>query len=908
MICVSPVFSQEKNANSYLDGVIIVKFKKEIEDIDAYKNKIFYILKEKSDIKGSIEFKQEFPFSIRPMEKYNEYGAELVDLSVIYRLTFDEVEDVSYLISILEKTGYFEYVEPLYKIELLYVPDDPMNQTDQYWLNSIRAFDAWDIHQGDTNIVIGISDTGIELSHPDLIYNIKYNYNDMPDGVDNDLDGFIDNFRGWNFGDDNNIVQANVNYHGAWVGGIAGAHTDNGIGVSGAGFKCKILPLKIMNAEGILVNGYQSIVYAADRGCDVVNCSWGGSYYQKMGQDVVNYAVINNDVLVVSAAGNTNSDTKYYPASYENVVSVAGTQMDDQKWSPDNSISSQGSSYSYYVDVCAPATNFRSTGTGDGYTLMWGGTSFASPIVAGCAGILRSYYPDYNANQIAELLKASADLIDTIPYNVPYTGKLGGGRVNLFKALTIEPPPAIVFSNIEVSQSENMIYINGNFTNYLSDAENLTISAVLLSSYAVLDDDIVYTGSLQTLETYNSDGDIVIIRNSNMPYDYKLVLKLIYNADLYQAQQIIEVYVNPGYKNINTDNLELSVAPSGRFGYSDLNSRVGDGFVLGEVFSLFYDCGIISGLSATKLYSSVRQVSDFKTTVYPYFVEGSEISDYHIKTEFTDSNDYQVYGLRIIEDVYSWLGASNKDFIIVDYQIINESIYDIEDFYFGLFTDWDLVESGINSAILDENNKFMYCKSDNAQTMYAGIKLLNNHDVNNYALPQVSGGDGTIDITDGFPDIEKFYMISNSNDGFTENSTDIVIFTGAGPVDIASKDTVTIGFALIACESIYNINIALNNCLDIYNQILHPQLIESENLSNIRIFPNPATEMIIITSEVESGKPSSIEILNELGEKVYCDSFHGQSLINIENYKSGMYFIKLIGENNIYYSKFIKLD
>jgi hypothetical protein len=783
-----------------------------------------------------------------------------------------------------------------------------MNQTDQYWLNSIRAFDAWDIHQGDTNIVIGISDTGIELSHPDLIYNIKYNYNDMPDGVDNDLDGFIDNFRGWNFGDDNNIVQANVNYHGAWVGGIAGAHTDNGIGVSGAGFKCKILPLKIMNAEGILVNGYQSIVYAADRGCDIVNCSWGGSYYQKMGQDVVNYAVINNDVLVVSAAGNTNSDIKYYPASYENVVSVAGTQMDDQKWSPDNSISAQGSSYSYYVDVCAPATNFRSTGTGDGYTLMWGGTSFASPIVAGCAGILRSYYPDYNANQIAELLKASADLIDTIPYNVPYTGKLGGGRVNLYKALTIEPPPAIVFSNIEVSQSENLIYINGNFTNYLSDAENLTISAVLLSSYATLDDDIIYTGSLQTLETYNSEGDIVIIRNSNMPYDYKLVLKLIYNADLYQSQQVIEVYVNPGYKNIITDNLELSVAPSGRFGYSDLNSRVGNGFVLGDVFSLFYDCGIISGLSATKLYSSVRQVSDFKTTVYPYFVEGSEVSDYNIRTEFTDSNDYQVYGLRIIEDVYSWLGASNKDFIIVDYKIINESIYDINDFYFGLFTDWDLVESGINSAILDENNKFMYCKSDNAQTMYAGIKLLSNQDVNYYALPQVSGGDGTIDITDGFPDIEKFYMISNSNNGYSENSTDIVIYTGAGPFDIDSNDTITVGFAIIACESIFNIDNALINSREIYNQVLHPQNIEIANSSEIRIFPNPATDLIIISSELVSGETFKLEVYNELGEKIYFDNFLEQCVINIENYNSGLYLLKIIGENDIYVSRFVKLD
>jgi len=901
-------FAQEVDNKSYHDGIVIVKFKDDIGDADKYKSELISILSQTMGEKGNFILKREFPNSKRPSEKYNKFGVENVDITSIYRISFSEDQDVAKIISLLNKQDYFEYVEPLYKLELLYVPDDPMNQTDQYWLNSVHAFDAWDVHQGDTNIVIGISDTGIELSHPDLIYNIKYNYNDMPDGVDNDLDGFTDNFRGWNFAEDNNIVQADINYHGAWVSGIAAAHTDNGIGVSGAGFKCKILPLKIANADGVLVNSYQSIVYAADHGCDVVNCSWGGTSYQNMGQDVVNYAVINNDVLIVSAAGNTNSDVAYYPASYENVVSVAGTQMDDQKWSPDNSISSQGSSYSYYVDVCAPATNFRSTGAVDGYTLMWGGTSFASPIVAGCAGILRSYYPDYSANQIAELLKASADNIDTIPYNIPYAGKLGGGRLNIYNALTIDAPPAVSFHDIEVLQSEDSIFIDGIFTNYLSDAENLTITAEIISNYGDLENETVFVGSLLSLENFNSNGDIVIICSENTPYDHKLVLKLNYNAELYQSQQIIEVYVKPGYKNITTDNLELSVAPSGRFGFSDVNSRIGDGFMLGGAFSLFYDCGIIAGISATELYSSVRQVSDFNTVEYPYYVEETEISDTQIKTEFTDSNDYQAYGLRIIEDVYSWLGADNKDFIIVDYQIINESIYDIEDFYFGLFADWDLVESGINSAIFDNENNFMYCRSDNSQTMYAGIKLLSNHEVNNYGLPQIEDGDGTLDITDGFTDIEKFYMISHSNNGYSESSTDIVIYTGAGSLSIASGDTATIGFALIAAESIYNINNALINSMEMYNEVLHPQSVEEIMQAEIVVFPNPASDFLIVNSTIASGQNSQIELYNELGEMVYRNEFSKQLVIELEDFSAGLYSIKICGANINYRGKFIKLD
>jgi len=357
-----------------------------------------------------------------------------------------------------------------------------------------------------------------------------------------------------------------------------------------------------------------------------------------------------------------------------------------------------------------------------------------------------------------------------------------------------------------------------------------------------------------------------------------------------------------------TDNLELSVAPSGRLGYSDVNSRIGDGFLIGDVFSLFYDCGIISGISATELYSSIRQVSDFKTSIYPYFIDNNDVSDYQIRTEFTDSNDYNVYGLRIIEDVYSWLGTEKQDFIIVDYNIINESIYDIEDFYFGLFTDWDLVESGINSVILDENNDFMYCRSDVAQTMYAGIKSLSNLDVNNYALPQIEGGDGTVDITDGFPDIEKFYMISHSNSGYEENPTDVVVFTGTGPFDIPSHDTVTVGFAIIASESEFNINNAMINSKNIYDTILHPQNIITNEVAVIRIFPNPANDLLFIHSDLVLGSPFMIEIYNETGEKIFSDRFTGQSVVNLENYSSGLYMVKLIGENKNYVSRFIKLD
>jgi hypothetical protein len=902
----SNLYAQDSVEKPYHEGVIIFKIKPEYKYLTEnkidFKNIFENVVGKQSDLK----LDKEFPNSQQPLTEKNKYGIKTVDISGIYRLSYNADAELETVIRDIKKLSYFEYVEPLYKTELLYVPDDPMNQSNQYWLNSIKAFEAWDIHKGDTNIVIGISDTGMELSHEDLVYQIKYNYNDMPDGIDNDLDGYVDNFRGWNFGENNSNVQADVNYHGAWVGGIAGASTDNGVGLSGAGFKCKILPIKIMNSDGIIENAYQSIVYAADYGCDVVNCSWGSTYFQQMAQDVCDYATINHDLLIVSAAGNTNADTKFFPSSYENVLSVAGTQMQDQKWSPDNSISSQGSSYSYYVDVCAPATNFHTTGAWGGYELVWGGTSFASPIVAGCAGILRSYFPEYNANQIAELIKISSDLIDTIPYNIPFAGKLGYGRVNLYNALTLTHTPSIVFQDFLVSELDGLVTVNGTFINYLTDAENLSINIELLSDYASIDNSEIYTGNLASMESYLSENEVRIVLDEDIPYDHKVILKFNYSAVDYEASQVIEIFVNPGYINVETDNLELSVAPVGRFGFSDSGSTIGDGFVLDNSFNLFYDCGIISGVSATDLYSSVRQSSDFRTLDYPIFIDGADVADFYIRTEFVDSNDVEPFGLRFIENVYAWSGDEYKDFIIVDFDIINESIYDLENFYFGMFTDWDLVDAAVNRVSINVAEDFMYAYSENSQSMYAGIKVISKQEVKNYALAQTEGGDGTIDISDGFADIEKFYMISNSNEGYSGDPTDVVAYSGVGPVNLASGDTITIGFAFIAAESLFYIDNALSKATEVYDELLHPQNIDDIENAEFVVYPNPVTDFVNIFPADGYENDYSVAIYNSLGEIVFGDVLSGEESINLMQLKAGIYMIKVTAGDKVIVKKFTK--
>ena len=109
------------------------------------------------------------------------------------------------------RTGVFEYVEPSYTSQPLYKPNDP--EIDSlYFMEMLNMYQAWDSTMGDTNVVIGISDTGFDIDHPDLVNSVKYNYNDPIDGVDNDGDGYIDNFRGWDLGDNDNNPQVGSNW------------------------------------------------------------------------------------------------------------------------------------------------------------------------------------------------------------------------------------------------------------------------------------------------------------------------------------------------------------------------------------------------------------------------------------------------------------------------------------------------------------------------------------------------------------------------------------------------------------------------------------------------------------------------------------------------------------------------
>lgn len=361
-----------------------------------------------------------------------------IDLTRVFVMHFPPEADVKRVIDLLESSPYIEYAEPYYLRRTAFTPNDP-NFNNQYGLNNshTQAELAWDYMQGDPSVIVCICDTGIDMDHPDLMDSRWFNPGEdlngngvfdpgENNGIDDDANSFIDDFYGWDFpGNDNNPDDnAAMGGHGTHCSGIASATSDNGTGIASLGFSTSIMTARCGTAL-FITHGFEAIEYGIDNNADVISLSWGGGGYSQTEQDVFNYAN-SLGILVVAAAGNNGSSNMFYPSAYQNVMSVAATSQGDSK--------AGFSNYGSWIDISAPGDDIYSTYPGGGYTNM-SGTSMACPFTAGLGVLVKSAYPQFNADEIELIIKLTADNIDA--QNPSYVGQLGWGRINAYNAMSM---------------------------------------------------------------------------------------------------------------------------------------------------------------------------------------------------------------------------------------------------------------------------------------------------------------------------------------------------------------------------------------------------------------------------------------------------------------------------------------
>lgn len=339
-----------------------------------------------------------------------------------------EVSDEKLLDALVE-TGDILYWERVRSQKLHFSPSDPF-YTNQWYLDKIKAESAWDYTQGDSSFVVGVVDSGVDYTHEDLQDNLAYNYDDPINGVDDDADGYIDNYYGWDFGsDDNDPMVDGFSFaaHGSTICGIVAASTDNDIGTSSSAFNCRYLPIKITNSSGQIIDTNAGIAYAAQMGVKVINCSFGSLEFSQAEADIIAYVTDSMDVLVVASAGNEGMNTEVYPASLEDVIGVCAVDEFDQKIA----ISNYGASF----EISAPGESIYGPYVQNDYSYK-SGTSVAAAVVSSAAILLRSYFYNESAEEIRNRIIHTTDNINSA--NSDYQNLLGTGRLNLLAAFEYE--------------------------------------------------------------------------------------------------------------------------------------------------------------------------------------------------------------------------------------------------------------------------------------------------------------------------------------------------------------------------------------------------------------------------------------------------------------------------------------
>jgi len=399
--------------SDYIPGEIILKFE---EDAPVHFSKSF-----EQSLITNID-------SINVLnQKYNILSSEKLykedttaHLSKTYKIKIQNNADIKRAIKEYNNDPNIEYAEPNYIYSLQLIPNDDYF-FNQWALNQnndcdIDAPEAWDIAQGNENIIVAVIDTGIDLNHPDLKANIVQGKNCV-----NPLLPPKDEFG-----------------HGTHCAGIISAVTNNNEGIAGISWNCKIMPIKtyIDLLGGILIEAIATgIIWAVDNGADVISMSLGGTSPSRTVQDAIEYAD-SKGVVLVAAAGNDGNNRINYPAGHDSVISVVATDSFDKI--------ADFSNYGDWVDIAAPGVGIYSTlptyhvrmnDNDYGYKQNYdycSGTSMACPYVAGLAALLLSKNPDLTPDMVKNIIYNTADEIET-------TKDIGRGRINAYEAIKREP-------------------------------------------------------------------------------------------------------------------------------------------------------------------------------------------------------------------------------------------------------------------------------------------------------------------------------------------------------------------------------------------------------------------------------------------------------------------------------------
>ncbi len=529
-------------------------------------------------------------------------------LNRIYKITFDSLKsgDLELIKNELNNFPFIHHVEYDYIRVPTYQPNDS-RYNQQWFISKIQSDHAWDFWNvnggnipGNKDVLLASVDTGVDWNHSDLIGNIWQNLGEDADGDgrtlelingqwvfdpddlnniddddwDNNPNTYIDDLIGWDPAGLNGLDDNDPNppsswgwSHGTHVAGILAASTDNSKGVASSCFNCSILSVKVSDDnqnEVYITDGYDGILYSAkvgfyrtDRGFSIINNSWGGGSFNIFEQATIDVAHNDYNAIILAAAGNDHVDSAHYPSSYEYVISVTATNSSERvNWA----------TYHETVDLASPGEDIMSTviqnnpnNENNSYS-SWSGTSMASPAAASVIGLLSSFNPEWNNEQLSTMILATSDPITNSVNSNYLDGKIGEGRVDALRALATP-----LFPKVELAEIDYQL-INGD-DNIIDAGESILLTTILYNNpewgtafnpYISLNtnsDFFEINNSLQSIDDMNP-GDVylnietpfeIIISDETPMGDYEFELFITSNETeyaTYQTSQKLSLFIN----------------------------------------------------------------------------------------------------------------------------------------------------------------------------------------------------------------------------------------------------------------------------------------------------------------------------------------------------------------------------
>jgi subtilisin family serine protease len=497
-----------KNPSNYAPGEVIVKLKagaSQLQPVDKHERlmAIAGLAGEQADASSQ---RQAEP--LVGSTANNRIGQIIFQrgLDRVFVLKIDPNTDIDSIVSQLRLLDEVEYAEPNYLVRFgSVIPDDPGFSQQWALLNNgvyvdnfpstanadIKADQAWDITTGSPDVIVAVTDTGIDLTHPDLVRNIYTNPKEIAgNGIDDDNNGFIDDVHGFNVADDNGDVSDAVG-HGTFMAGLIAAEMNNGIGIAGV-CQSKVMPVRFYKRYGpdpvqfsaTVSDAARALVYSVAAGASIINASWTtllnpGEVPADAPQALQDAVKATDDAgaLLVCIAGNEGYNLDYsnvYPGSYglPNEIVVAASDFNDEIWHPFlNPYLITTGFGPHTVHLAAPGVSVLTTqahgncflctqdSNPDNWYAREDGSSISAALVSGVAALLKSKYPDDSAVLLKRRILQGVEVRSALGAYVITSGRLSA--IGALDAVVDITPPKLDNFTYKAKNEKLFVYGSG---------------------------------------------------------------------------------------------------------------------------------------------------------------------------------------------------------------------------------------------------------------------------------------------------------------------------------------------------------------------------------------------------------------------------------------------------------------